>query len=299
MVILTPKTSVYKMSSNNKPAARVQSGDTVCFETLDCFGCQIKSESQLLGGIDWSNINPATGPLFVEGAVPGDVLKVEIMTIRIDNHGVITDAPNEGIIGRVLTHESTKIIQIVEGKAIFNDKLSFNVNPMIGVIGTAPLGDAIDTGTPADHGGNMDCNRIVAGTTLYLPVYTDGALLAMGDMHALMGDGEVVVCGIEIAGSITVRVSVLKDCALPTPFLLTSEDSMAIFSAETLDDAGVGATLHMRDFLIHEVGMEEHDAGMLLSIAGNLRICQMVDPKKTCRMEVPRYVSDQYGYIFP
>lgn len=299
MLTLTPNTSIFKMAPDNKPAARVKNGETIRFETLDCFGCQIVSESQLLGGIDWSNINPATGPAYVEDAMPGDVLKVEIIDTQIADHGVITDAPNEGIIGQVLTQETTKIIPIVDGKAIFNEKLSFKVNPMIGVIGTAPAVEAIDTGTPSSHGGNMDCNRIVAGTTLYLPVNVEGALLAMGDMHALMGDGEVVVCGIEIAGVITVKVSVLKACNLPTPFLVTPEDAMTIFSAKTVDDAGIGATLRMRDFLIQEVGMEEHDAGMLLSVAGNLRICQVVDPQKTCRMEVTRYVTDQYGYVFP
>ncbi len=298
MLTLTPKTAVFHMSPLNAPTARVQSGETVCFQTLDCFGGQITSESQILAGIDWSKINPATGPLYIENAMPGDVLKVEILEIHLADHGVMTDAPNEGVIGKVLTTQSTKIIPIVDGKAIFNEKLSFPICPMIGVIGTAPAVESVDTGTPGSHGGNMDCARISKNTTLYLPVNVEGALLAMGDMHALMGDGEVVVCGIEIAGTIMARVSVLKECCLPTPFLVAPDDCMTIYSAETVDEAGVGATLRMRDFLIKEVGLEEHDAGMLLSVVGNLRICQVVDPEKTCRMEVPRYVTDQYGYVF-
>lgn len=296
---ISRKTVIYAMSPHNPPAARAESGATVCFETIDCFGGQITSPEQRLGGLDWDNINPATGPLYVEGAQPGDVLKVEILDIALADHGVMTDAPNEGVIGAVLTEESTKLIPIRAGRAVFNDKLSFPIRPMIGVIGTAPAAGAVPTGTPGPHGGNMDCKRIGPGATLYLPVAVEGALLAMGDLHAVMGDGEVVVCGVEIAGRVTVRVTVLHDCPLPTPFLTTETAFMTISSASTLEAAASDATLRMREVLIHQVGMEAHEAGMLLSAAGDVRICQMVDPQVTCRMEVPLAVAESYGYAFP
>lgn len=298
MLTIHTDTKIHRMARENAPAARAMSGETVRFETLDCFGCQIKSEDQHLGGLDWSNINPATGPLFIEGAMPGDVLKVEILDIELDDHGVMVDGPGEGVMGGVLTDEATKILPVENGMVRFNDRLSFPLSPMIGVIGTAPAGDPIDTGTPGAHGGNMDCTKIGAGTTLYLPVNVEGALLAMGDMHALMGDGEVGVCGVEIAGAITVRVTALKGCGLPTPFLVTQDAAMAIFSAETVDEAGAGATLAMHRFLMQELGMSDHEAGMLLSVAGNLCICQVVDPEKTCRMELPRTVTKAYQYTF-
>lgn len=298
MLTLHTTTKIHKMDRSNTPAAYAKSGDTVCFETLDCFGCQITSEDQRLGGLDWSGINPATGPLFIEGAAPGDVLKVEILSIELDDHGVMVDGPNEGVMGALLKDEATRILPIENGMAKFNDKLSFPLCPMIGVIGTAPAGDGIDTGTPGAHGGNMDCTRIGAGATLYLPVNVEGALLAMGDLHAVMGDGEVGVCGVEIAGMVTVRVTVLKSCALPTPFLVNDDTAMTIYSAETVDEASIGATLAMHTFLMQELGMSDHEAGMLLSIAGNLCICQIVDPEKTCRMELPRTVTKAYHYQF-
>lgn len=298
MLTIHTDTKVHVMDKNNVPAAYAKAGDTICFETQDCFGGQLKSEDQKMGGLDWSNINPATGPLYVEGAKAGDVLKVEILSIELDDHGVMVHSQGERVTGSVVTGEVTKILPIENGCARFNDKLSFPLQPMIGVIGTAPAGEGIATGTPGAHGGNMDCTRIGAGTTLYLPVNVDGALLAMGDMHAVMGDGEVGVCGVEIAGAITVRVSVLKNCALPTPFLLTDELAIAICSAKTADQAADDATLAMHTFLTGELGMDGHDAGMLLSIAGNLCICQVVDPEKTCRMELPRSVTRAYGYTF-
>ena len=298
MLTVHTDTKVHKMWSENVPAARAKSGDTVRFETLDCFGGQLKSEDELLGGLDWNNVNPATGPLFVEGAMPGDVLKVEILNIELGDHGVMVGAPGEGITGNVVCGEVTKILPVEDGIIKFNDKLSFPVSPMIGVIGTAPKGEGIDTGTPDSHGGNMDCTQIGAGTVLYLPVNTEGALLAMGDLHAKMGDGEVEVCGVEIAGVVTVKVTVLKDCKLPTPFLLGKEKAMTIFSAKTADEACVGATLAMHSFLMKELGMGDHEAAMLLSVTGDLRVCQVVDPEKTFRMEIPRTVTEACGYEF-
>jgi len=298
MLTIKTCTKVHVMDKKNAPAAYAKDGDMVVFETLDCFGGQLVSEAQRMGGLDWSNINPATGPLFVEGAKAGDVLKVEILSIELDDHGVMIHSEGERVTGLAVKGDITKILPIENGRAKFSEKLSFALCPMIGVIGTAPAGDGIPTGTPGAHGGNMDCSRIGVGTTLYLPVNVDGALLAMGDMHAVMGDGEVGVCGVEIAGKITVRVHVLKDCALPTPFLLTDELAMTICSAKTADEAADAATLAMHRFLTGEANVDGHEAGMLLSIAGNLRVCQVVDPEKTFRMELPRSVTKAYGYTF-
>ena len=276
MLVIKRDTVVYKMSGENKPAASCKSGDIVQFETNDCFGGQIQREDQVMNGLDWNNINPATGPLFIEGAQPGDVLKVEILKIELDDHGAICEGPGEGVTGKAVTDEATKIVPVKAGYAHFNDKLIFKIKPMIGVIGTAPAdGKAIDTGTPDTHGGNMDCNQIGEGAVLYLPVNVPGALLAMGDMHAVMGNGEV-----------------------PTPYLLTRDKAMTIYSAPTLAEAAEGATLAMRQFLISQLGMGQHEAGFLLSAAGDVEICQCVDPQQTCRMEISRYITRQYGYEF-
>ena len=281
MVTISSTNSVYNMSPDNTPAAYAESGDIVRFETLDCFGGQITNEEQRLGGINWERINPATGPLFINQAEPGDTLRVEIQKIEQDSHAVVVEAPGEGITGIKLTDEATRIFPVNEGRVYFNDKLSFDISPMIGVIGTAP-----------------DCTRLGEGTVLYLPVNVKGALLAMGDMHAIMGDGEVCVCGAEIGGAITVRVFVIKGRRMPLPFLVTSDHFMTICSADSLEAAAEGATLSMRGFLMNELGMDIHSAGMLLSLCSDLRICQAVDPQKTCRMEVPLEVAEKYRYSF-
>ncbi len=293
---ITKDKIIFSMSPNNPKVLQVRSGDVVVFETLDCFSNSIKKENEYFSSVGWDQINPATGPLYIEEAEPGDVLKVEIIDISIEDHGVMTTAPNLGVLGNLIKEEKTKIIPISEGKVIFNEKLQMPINPMVGVIGTAPKEQEIPTGTPGRHGGNMDCKRIVKGSTLYLPVNVPGALLAIGDLHGLMGDGEIVVCGLEICGEVTVKVTVLKDWEIPLPMLSEGEEVMIIASAQTLDEAADEATIQAHSFLLNELKMDLHEAGMLLSLVGDLQICQVVDPLKTARMQIPRWVLDKYQY---
>lgn len=299
MQIITSDKRIYSMDKDHAPNAYCESGDTVCFETLDCYGGQITNKSQKPGASGFSGINPATGPLYVKSAQPGDILKIEIVCIELDDQALMVDAPGMKLLGPFLPDKETRFIPIRDGKLVFNDKISLDVRAMIGVIGTAPEGEGIGTGTPGKHGGNMDCAEIIEGTTLYLPVYCEGALLAMGDLHAVMGDGEVSVCGAEIAGRVTVAVHVIKNRSLPTPFLVNNTHAMTICSAITADQALDDAAVAMHRFLTKEAGFSAHDASMLLSLSGNLRICQIVDPKKTARMEMPIPVIKTNGYEFP
>lgn len=298
MITISHVTKVNVMDKNNPAVSKCKSGDTIVFEVLDCFANQIRSEEQGKSGIDWDNINPATGPLYIEEAKVGDILKVEILDIEIGDQGVMTDGPGSGVMGDYIKEGIAKILKIENGKIFFNDKLSFDIDPMIGVIGVAPEGEGISTGTPGAHGSNMDCKKIRKGATVYLPVFVDGASLSMGDLHAKMGDGEVGVCGVEVDGKITVRVSVIKNWNLPTPFIVDNTHAMTVCSEENIEDALNGAVLMMYNFLMNELHMGDHEAEMLLSVTGDLSICQVVDPEKTARMEIPLSVTDAYGYKF-
>ncbi|MEE9402330.1 MAG: acetamidase/formamidase family protein [Desulfobacteria bacterium] len=290
---------ILAMSSENEPVLFTPSGSTLLFETSDCFSNKIKGENQLFSSVGWDSINPATGPVYIEGAKPNDILKVEILDIAVAEKGVMTTAPDFGVFGDIVDKEFTKIVPIREGMAIFNDRIQIPVNPMIGVLGVAPAGEEVLTGTPGEHGANMDCKRLIEGSSLYLPVNVPGALLAMGDLHAVQADGEVVVCGVEIAGEVTVRVTILKDTVLPVPMLNEGDSIMTICSAELLDDAAKAATKNMHQFLMANLDMDLHEAGMVLSLLGNLKICQVVDPLMTARMEFPKWVLDKYDYTMP
>ena len=185
---------------------------------------------------------------------------------------------------------------IKNGQAIFNDKIQIPIKPMIGVLGVAPAEGEILTGTPGEHGGNMDCKRLVKGSTIYLPVNVSGALLSIGDLHAVQADGEIVICAVEIPGEVTVKITVVKNKSLPLPILMEGDHIMTIASAELLDDAATDATKNMHSFLMRELYMDLHESAMLLSLVGELKICQVVDPLKTARMEIPKWVLEDYDY---
>lgn len=142
----------------------------------------------------------------------------------------------------------------------------------------------------------MDCTLVTEGSTVYLPVEVPGALLGVGDLHAVMGDGEVLICGVETAGRVRLRLEVLKGRSLPLPLVETGDVVATVHSHKDLDQAAQGAIEALARLLTEQVGLPLHEAGMLMSTVGQLRICQVVDPLKTCRMEFPKWVLERYGF---
>ncbi len=298
MVEIKANTSIYSFSPDNKPAATVQPGSVAVFETRDCFSNQIESEDQLFESADWSTINPATGPLAVEGAEKGDVLVVDILDIETAEFGVMTAVADMGAIPHLLDGSETRIIPIKDGWAEFNNELKFPIKPMVGVIGVAPAEETIPCGTPGIHGGNMDTKEIRKGTRLYLPVWQEGGLLSMGDLHALQADGEVLFCGIEVAGRVTVKVDVVKGKELATPILETESHFYVIGSAENLEEAAKVTMDWTHSFLKERTNLTNNEVGMLMSLLCDLQISQIVDPLITCRMAIPKASFSAYKISF-
>ena len=285
---------VYSMSQNNKPVASVFSGRDVLFETCDCFSNQITSADTTFTSLDWDRINPATGPVYIEDAVPGDILRIDIKKITVTgNQAVMITAPQLGVTGDELDSPEITIVPIEDNYALLPGGVRIPLNPMIGVIGVAPSGNAVSCGTPGRHGGNMDCKMITEGSTLWLPVNVPGALFGLGDLHAAMGDGEVSVCGLEVAGEVLVEFGVIKNHSLPLPMLENSDTIFTIASAQTLDEAATIATRNMAHFLSDNTPLSPSESINILSIAGDLQICQVVDPLKTCRFALPKVVAKQ------
>jgi len=287
------------------PAAFCEDGDTVAFETRDCYDDNDISEENPYGTLGEAIENPATGPLFVRGAEPGDVLQVEILEISLRKDGVMRTSLTAGAFQGLYAEKSARRFPFSThpetGKQFFSlrEDIRLDCDTMIGVIGTAAPGEGVPTHTPGPHGGNMDCRRIVAGSIVYLPVYVKGGLLSVGDLHARMGDGEVMICGMETAGTVTLRVRVQKG-ARPAfrgalPLLVQGGDVMTIQSAPTLDEAAVLAAQRMRALAAEELGLSDVDSGMLLSLAGNLAVCQLVNPLKTVRCELSARLLFPHG----
>ena len=258
-------------------------------KTHDCFTGQITSESQVYDVIDEERVNPATGPIFVEGAQPGDLLKAEILDIEVDSKGVALIIPHEGVLGDKVGKSHTRIFDIVDNHVVFGD-ISIPIRPMIGVIGVAPSHEEGEyfTGLPWKHGGNMDTNDICKGSIVYLPVEQEGALLALGDCHGLMGDGEVGVTGLEVAGEVTLKVDIIKNKKITWPLVETSDYTMVIASGETLDSALYNATDEAARYLEKGLNISWEDAYILSSLAVDFKISQAVNENKTVRAAIPR-----------
>lgn len=274
------------------PAAHAHSGDTAVFHTRDCYNGAMHTDRMLRSEMVRTCDNPATGPLNIEEAKAGDVLKVEILDIVPDVRGCMSVY---GGIGAYEIDPPVCRVFPVDPKAMtFDfDGVTIPLRPMIGVIGTAPAGKPIDTETPDEHGGNLDIKDMTAGATLYLPVNVDGALLSMGDVHGLQGDGESVICGLEMFGTVTVRVTVLKNRPdIPTPMLVNATHYMTTAADPSLDVCSVAAARKMHRFLIGHTKLDNPHLGMLLSLKGDLRISQIVNPAKGCIMAFPKGVVD-------
>lgn len=293
---LSDEKTLFAFAQGLEPAMAVESGETVRIRTKDCFGNQVRTSADVLDEIDWDAINPATGPIFVEGAKPGGVLKVEILDIELDDQTASCTGKEEGVCGDLFDAWSTHLCAIEDGKLVWNDALSIPLNPMIGVIGVAPAGDPVNCGTPGSHGGNMDNKAITTGATLYFPVAAEGALFGCGDMHAAMGDGEISVSGAEVAGWATVRLTALPDMQVDNPLIENETHVGVIASAETLDVAAAVAVHDMVKLVSESTGAGEDELVMLFSLVADVQVCQMVDPEKTVRFMVPKYALDAYGF---
>ncbi len=296
MKSISKENIIYEFKPDMKHVEKVKPDNIVKFHANDAFNNQIQSEDTTLEEVDFSKLNPATGPLYVEGAEKGDILKIKILDISIPNEGVVVTAPEAGALGDMVEEPITKIMNIEKGFCIFND-LKIPLKPMIGVIGVAPEKKAYSTGTPWKHGGNMDTKDICEGSILYLPVKQKGGLLALGDCHALMGDGEVCVASCEISSEVIVKVEVIKKGEIEWPIVETEDETMIITSGETADDALKEATRQVVESLSKGRDISWLEAYLLASLVVDLRISQIVDPKKTARAAVPKDVLSTEGII--
>ena len=296
MIELDDAKTLFSFDKDLEPVLKVPSGETVRIRTKDCFGNQLHGPEDQLSEIDWEAINPATGPIYVEGAVAGGTLKVHIDNIELDAQTSSCTGKDECVCGDRFSDWATHFCKVEGGKVVWDERLSIPLAPMIGVIGVAPEGEPVNCGTPGKHGGNMDNTVISAGATLYFPVAVDGALFGCGDMHAVMGDGEVSVSGAEVAGYATVTLTALPELSVPNPLIENETHFGIIVSAESLDKAAELAVQQMVDLLASRTNESEADLVMLLSLVADVRVCQMVDPEKTVRFMVPKYVLDAIGF---
>ncbi len=295
---------VREFAPHHPPAYRITPGERVRVETLCSASGSIRvaataaSNDDLRTKVGWVRGMPMTGPIFVEGAAPGDALAVFIEAIDVADTGWTDVMIGRGAVGDLISTAEVRIFQIVDGEIDFGFGVCLPLTPMIGAIGTSPRDQARDSGIPDAHGGNLDCTLVKPGSTLYLPVNVSGALLGLGDLHAVMGDGEVGNAGLEVSGSVTLRSAVVKDHGLPLPLVDTGTLVATIASAPTLEIASSEAVQAMVRWIVRSTDLRINDAAMLVSFAGDLRICQVVNNVMTCRLDMPKDVLTAIGFQF-
>ncbi|HIW13514.1 MAG TPA: acetamidase/formamidase family protein [Candidatus Salinicoccus stercoripullorum] len=289
----------YEMSSTIAPALEIDAGDTVQIRTVDCFENQITAQDMDFDTVDWSRQNPATGPVFVRGLSAGDVLKATIEKIELDGRGLVTVGPQGGVMRDYIEERHVKFFDLdTENNTTEFNGMTVPLNPMIGVIGNAPAAGPVPNSTPGAHGGNMDCRKMTEGAVLYLPVFHDGALFGLGDVHAKMGDGEVGISGLETAARVTVRLEKASGISTNHPVLIDEEGINMMVSRESLDEAVDESVRQMIKLLRPQTTLSLPEIAMLMSLIGETQINQVVDPLKTARFFVPYYLLEHYSIDF-
>jgi amidase len=274
------------------PCAEIAPGERVVFETLDALGGRIATrEDALRLVLPPEEGNPATGPVTVIGARAGDTLAVQILDIALGDFGY-GRVKRGGVIFDELDPPEANLTPVREGVIQFNDQIAFAARPMVGVVGVAPAGEPVHTFYPGPHGGNLDINAAGAGSTVYLPIAVPGALLAIGDVHARMGDGELNGGGLDIDAEVTVTVSLLQGLGWRWPVIETADAWCTCACAPTLELAIRQATSDMTTVLSRALQMSREEAFILIGAAGDARIGQAasLDMDRTAYVQMTKEI---------
>jgi acetamidase/formamidase len=308
---LRPDAFNYVWDNSLVPALEVESGEAVELHVRDASDEQIHRTSGVedVTKLDFSHVNPVSGPVFVKGARPGDVLAVELLEFRPPKWGWTAIIPEFGLLADEYPDPWLRISEVDAETATvrFADGIAVPYRPFPGTIGVAPSEPgAHPILPPSRFGGNMDTKHLRAGATLFLPVGAEGALFSLGDTHAAQGDGEVCGTAVEAAMDVVLRLSVRRDFEIQAPqyhlprgaLTRTEESSYHVCTAvgpdlmEGARDA-VRATI---SYLGERYGLDREEAYALASVAVDLRIHEVVDaPNWVVGAFVPESIFQEGG----
>jgi acetamidase/formamidase len=266
----------YEISRHNPPALTIEPGETVVVETEDTFNGLVRKEGDHRDLKRKPYGNPQSGPIYVEGAEKGDTLAVHIEKIEAR----IGQAANDMSFGRRGLGEflgmdvprATRICPVRDGVVWWSKSVAIPYAPMIGTIGTAPELGVPTTGPAGPHGGNMDIKEVTQGNTLYLPVFVPGALLHLGDVHAAQGDGEVCGTALEMPGTVTIRVDLLKGKTIERPRIRSPHEIMCVATGTPMERSVAQAYADLMLWMEEEWGVSRWDGYSLCTQAGSISV---------------------------
>lgn len=291
------------------PATTVAPGTTLEFECLDASGGQLSPASTVadVARLDFGKVNPVTGPVFIDGAQPGDALKVTVEEFRPSGFGWTANIPGFGLLADQFPEAALQLWNYDRGitePALFSSVGRVPLKPFAGTIGLAPAEPGLHSVVPPRRvGGNLDIRDLAAGTVLYLPIAVEGALFSVGDTHAVQGDGEVCGTAIESPMNVVLTFDVEKGANLNTPRFTTPGPVTRHLDAKGYEvTTGIGpdlmegarsAVMQMIDLLSARHGLAPVDAYMLCSVCADLRISEIVDmPNWVMSFYFPRVVLE-------
>lgn len=278
-------------NASNEPALRIKSGDTVVLETAEITDDQITFDSttEIMDRLDWDRMYPLSGPIYVEGAEPGDTLAVEILDLQTRGWGWAGVVPGLGLLADDFEETLLRVFDLSDGEYIhFREDIKIPIEPFMGTMGVCPK-DAEDQNAikPGVFGGNIDTRQLTKGATLYLPIEEEGALFSCGDGHAAQGDGEVCGTGIEAPLYASLRFTLIKDRSIPAPQYETSgELTPLVNDGNFYGTTGVGEDLYaasqealraMIVYLSETYNLPKIEAYVLCSLAVDLKISEIVN----------------------
>ncbi|MEX2121499.1 MAG: acetamidase/formamidase family protein [Pirellulales bacterium] len=265
----------YEFSRHNEPRIRIQPGETLLVESQDAFSGQIRTNDDRR---DKSKIpfgNPQTGPIWVEGAEPGDALAVTIHEIRPSLGACYTRTSDPKQLAEWLGGDcphGTHVCPIRDGLVYWSDSITIPYAPMLGCIGTAPATGVPTTGPAGPHGGNMDIIETCPGNTVFLPVYARGGYLYLGDAHAAMGHGELSASGLEMPAETVITVDLVKNKRLAGPRIEAPDEIMTIATGCPMERAVAEAYARLILWMEEEYGWQRWKAYDLLTHAGRISV---------------------------
>jgi amidase len=294
-----PQVVYYTYCFSHPPAARIASGDKVITKTRDASNDAFRTTHKKIadGNLDLSRVNPQTGPFYVEGAEPGDTLKVTIDKIALNRDwGWAGAIPYFGALAPeyktmmvtppvedtlfIWRFDRSRNVAMVDLPKSKIGKVEVPIRPFFGTIGTAPYGkECISSLVPGTHGANMDFNEVIQGVSMYFPVFERGALLMLGDGHAAQGDGEIMGAAIETSFDVEFTVEVIKNKKINWPRLINDRKIMSIASTRPLMDALRLACSDLIDWMATDYGFDKIEAYQLLGQAAEIKIANVVDPQ--------------------
>ncbi len=265
----------YVFDADREPRARITPGETLSVESEDALSGQIRTNDDRRDKAKVPYSNPVAGPIYVDGAEPGDALAVEILEItpRDGQCATYTGAPKQLCewLGSDVPH-GAHVCPIENGEIVWYDSVRIPYEPMLGCIGTAPEWGVPTTGPAGPHGGNLDLVEVCPGSVVYLPVYVPGGFLYLGDVHAAMGHGELSATGLEMAAITKIKVDLVKGAGLATPRIATTTELCAVATGSPMERSIAEAYARLILWLESDFGLDRWRGYDLLTHVGRISV---------------------------